>query len=402
MTNVLVVSEVFWPEGSGGELATYMYLKKISNINFTLLTGTPYENIPEDIKSKNNIEIVYMPWLREKHRVNLWIKLMRNRDFLTKLIVKHDIVYITREALPVMKMAKQIAQEIKVIYHLHGYMPLSYNSIIIAPYERTQKFTFKYSVYTTLKNNFVSGLIATLLGGFLTWYSRRLLEYADTIVCVSKRQRHIIASTLPDLGRKTICIYNPIPDDILIDTKEPGNTPSLIYVGGSSFIKGFDLLQLLLHIISEERLDLNIYILGHFTRDILKKLLDRYSKDQIKILGKIAHEKMRRIYRKTWALFFPAITEEPLPYAVLEAMATGTIPLASSVGGIPELVHGTSAESFLYNPYSPKEIIDKVFRRVKLDRREVKRISDEIMRKIFTKMRTHDPVGRLYRVFIER
>ncbi|MCE4623893.1 MAG: hypothetical protein F7B11_03995 [Caldisphaeraceae archaeon] len=66
MVNVLVVSDVFWPEGSGGELATYLYLKRINKIDFTLLTGTPYSMIPKEIIMKSNVKIITVPWLRKK------------------------------------------------------------------------------------------------------------------------------------------------------------------------------------------------------------------------------------------------------------------------------------------------------------------------------------------------
>jgi len=64
-------------------------------------------------------------------------------------------------------------------------------------------------------------------------------------------------------------------------------------------------------------------------------------------LGRIPREEFLRLHSRAWALLFPSINEEPLPYAVVEAAAVGTIPVAFRVGGVPEVVEGTPAENFL-------------------------------------------------------
>jgi glycosyltransferase involved in cell wall biosynthesis len=53
---------------------------------------------------------------------------------------------------------------------------------------------------------------------------------------------------------------------------------------------------------------------------------------------------------RAWALVFPSICKEPLPYAVIEAMALSTIPIASEVGGVPEVLERTPTEEHLFKP----------------------------------------------------
>jgi len=57
-----------------------------------------------------------------------------------------------------------------------------------------------------------------------------------------------------------------------------------------------------------------------------------------------------KLHTQAWALLFPSIVEEPLPYAVVEALMAGTIPVAFAVSGVPEIAEGTAAERFLCNP----------------------------------------------------
>ena len=401
MVNVLVISELFWPEGSGGELATYLYLKKIDDVNFTILTGTPYDRIPSDIINKNNIEIINVPWLRRKHRICLWLELARNKDFLKKVISKHDVVYITREALPIAKYANEIDKSIKTVYHLHGYMPLSYNSVVIAPYEQTFKKTFKYSTYIAFKSGFIYGFTAATLGKPITWYTRKLLEYIDIIVCVSKRHREIILMSMPNIKDRTIHIYNPIPDDMLIKKKELNDTPTYIYVGGESIIKGFaQLLFALQYIISHKDIDFKIFLAGKYSGKTIKVIKKLKHAEKIKIFGKVTREKMKELYRKSWALIFPSISEEPLPYAVMEAIVAKIIPLASRVGGVPELVRNDMAKKLLFNPHSTSELIGKILLVSKLDINKVENISDKLKKHLQNKVNTQESVKKLISLFL--
>jgi len=80
----------------------------------------------------------------------------------------------------------------------------------------------------------------------------------------------------------------------------------------------------------------------------------------VQLVGKVENKKIYELHRKTWVLMFPSITEELLPYAVAEAMALGTIPIASKVGGIPEITKDTSAENFLFVPGNIDELINKI------------------------------------------
>ena len=65
------------------------------------------------------------------------------------------------------------------------------------------------------------------------------------------------------------------------------------------------------------------------------KLLERLSSSHIgnfKLLGHLPHEDALRLYSRSHAVVVPSICEEPLPYVVMEAMAMGTLPIASRVG----------------------------------------------------------------------
>jgi glycosyltransferase involved in cell wall biosynthesis len=77
-------------------------------------------------------------------------------------------------------------------------------------------------------------------------------------------------------------------------------------------------------------------------------------------LGYLKNEDVLKLHSISYALLFPSICEEPWPYAVLEAMVCGTIPIASRVGGVPEMVKGSFAEKMLFEPGNVRQFMDKM------------------------------------------
>ncbi|MCC6057163.1 MAG: glycosyltransferase [Desulfurococcaceae archaeon] len=93
---------------------------------------------------------------------------------------------------------------------------------------------------------------------------------------------------------------------------------------------------------------------------MLNELRRKYQSLEVWVLDKVSHEKIMELHKESWVLIIPSITEEPLPYVVVEAITLGTIPVASKVGGIPEITIDTPAENFLFVPGNIDELINKI------------------------------------------
>jgi glycosyltransferase involved in cell wall biosynthesis len=91
-------------------------------------------------------------------------------------------------------------------------------------------------------------------------------------------------------------------------------------------------------------------------KKLLKRIWNGIYGKKIYILGQISHQQIFKIHEKTWALLFPSITEEPLPYAVVESLAVGTPVIATRTGGIIEIVKGTCVEDLLIAPRNSEEL----------------------------------------------
>lgn len=84
-------------------------------------------------------------------------------------------------------------------------------------------------------------------------------------------------------------------------------------------------------------------------------------------------------------MLFPSITEEPLPYAVVESMALGTIPIASRVGGVPEILEGTYAERIMFTPGNINEFVEKINEVLSLSTKQLIDIGADLREKAYKK-----------------
>jgi glycosyltransferase involved in cell wall biosynthesis len=357
LSSVLVVTERYWPDGSGGELATHLILDILrKRFDVTVVTGTKN---PSKLPS---VRYVYEPLLSMREKPVLWlntVKLVHTQRF-QKLLRESDVVYIPRFAFPIISYAKKLGK--KVVIHLHDYIPISYTATVLAPYEEHKhRITLDDIRLECMKRH------KHCIGASLLWWlsklARKWVSQADKVICVSKRQAEIIADQVPELRDKIEVVYNPLPPEIINaePRKELDDTPTFLYVGGDSYIKGFHILLKAVKELGRQGIKTRFILTNRYSREsikILNALTNKYESLRIDVVGRVESHELVKLHEKAWALIFPSIWEEPLPYAVVEATALGTIPIASKVGGVPELLDDAMLESFMFAPQNSSELIE--------------------------------------------
>jgi glycosyltransferase involved in cell wall biosynthesis len=354
---ILLFSKLFWPEGGGGELATYLIARSILSKHFdvTIVSGTRRPE-PDVLKAAR-----YVHWsaLESKLKPVEWFKLVANAKHIRSLIEGADVVYITSHTLiPLAIIAKSLKPGVGVVLHAHNYQLLTFTSVVLA--ERgpdiATDIMVEYGEHGSLPRAILAGL-----GHYVNLVNRIALNYVDRVICVSRRQCEILVEHIPELKGRTAVIYNPPPPLPSIG-KNLDEEPTLLYAGGGSYIKGYHLaLKTLTRIAA--RLKCRIYMIHVKEVGNAKGVRERISQTlngRLIPLNKIPHKEYLELLGRTWGLLFPSIAEEPLPYAVVESMLTGTIPVASRVGGVPEIVEGTPAEEYTFTPGDAGELLDRV------------------------------------------
>jgi glycosyltransferase involved in cell wall biosynthesis len=358
MTSILVVSEKYWPYG-GAELAIHCILKILSEEGFdiTVLTGS------SNIERLSSVKYIVHPSLGALRwpKIQLWKNLLIQRHKFDQYIKEHDVVYIPRIAYPLIPEVRKYGKV--AIVHLMDYQPISYDATIPYPYEDWKKkrlrnemlWNFYVNRYDSLKRVLVASILTPL-----NRLSRRWVSEANYIICESQRQAQIIASEFPEVKDKLTVIPDPLPHIPFVKGK--GVEPMFLYLGGDELIKGIEML-IEPSVIRFLKLNKIKVIVAKVQRKLWKSLFKKlnYKYDNIFIVSdRLPHGKVIELHSKVAALLFPSIIEEPLPSVILESMLAGTIPIASRVGGVPEIVQGTYAENMLFTPGSVEELIDRM------------------------------------------
>ena len=364
MTSILAISEIFWPEGGGAERATYLILKFLAQQGFkiTVVTGTGSPAIIPDIKYH------VTRYLQSSNRLTSWTLarlLVTSRVFIN-LLKEHDVLYIPLAAYPLIPIAKKAG--LRVIVHLHNYMPVRYSGIkyffepdVVGPLEELRLAVFH-------EFHAQKSLLRTLLSPLSFMYyalSKGWLTSADRIICVSKRQAEIVSKSFPQLANKIEVIYNPLPAELM--NAEPrknfSDVPTFLYCGGDNYIKGFYILLQVLKELGKQGIMTKFILINSYKYKSLKalnRLIEKYENLKIIVMGRVKQQEVINLHKQVWALAFPSICEEPLPYAIVEASLLGTLPIASKIGGVREILQGTPAEKYIFDPGDIKEVIEKV------------------------------------------
>jgi glycosyltransferase involved in cell wall biosynthesis len=133
-------------------------------------------------------------------------------------------------------------------------------------------------------------------------------------------------------------------------------------VGGESYLKGFYVLIEAIEMALREGVRAKFIFAGKYSsraRCVMSRINKVYG-NVIHLTSRIPHIELLNLYKQAWALLFPSISEEPLPYAVMEAVLTQTIPISSKVGGVPEIMVSSKLREFMFEPGSSKVLYERI------------------------------------------
>ena len=155
------------------------------------------------------------------------------------------------------------------------------------------------------------------------------LKSADKIICVSNAVKDIYkGSGLSE--KKLTAIYNLPPK--AEKTASPQNSKTILYVGKLSYGKGTDLLIEAYKTVKKKIPDANLILAGSLSNsiDIIPK--------EVTYLGKLKHNEVLDLYKKTSVYVSPSRWPEPLSRSTLEALSFGLPLIVSNKGGNKEVV----------------------------------------------------------------
>lgn len=175
---------------------------------------------------------------------------------------------------------------------------------------------------------------------------KKMLENADGIICVSEQSKKEVLELFNIDKNKIVAIYNGFDEKSFYPRKVKKFSEkydldlSLLFVGNVRPVKGLKYLLQAMANLKDKKIKL--FIAGGFERKSYEKyfwnLADELDiKDNIVFLKSIEHNKLPQVYSASDVLVLPSLSEG-LPKVIVESYACATPVIASSVGGIPEIV----------------------------------------------------------------
>ncbi len=202
---------------------------------------------------------------------------------------------------------------------------------------------------------------------------------------------NVIGGRFPELRGRLRVVYNPVLDAPPTVSKE--DSRAFLYVGGDSYIKGFHVLMDAVARALGKGLEFRLFIAG----SVRGKL---GGNGFVSFLGRLSHSDVLRLHGGVRALVFPSIVHEPLPTAVVESMLVGTLPIASRVGGVPEILRGTPAEGLMFSPGDVDGLVDRMEQVLSMSREEVVDAGLKLRRHALRLFDVDEVRARLMKVFI--
>jgi len=354
--NILFLSELFYPHGGGGELATYLYAHGLAEagVNVNIVTNR-FLNEPAKSKHKN-LTIFRLPLCEEP--VNKY-SLFGRLDFFASKFAKNllewaDVIYIPKYWYSAIPWAKSHGKA--VVTHVHSYSPIC---PMAALYDTVEEETCSRNTFCSLRcillnekaqsRSILHILSSVTLNGTIGLLFHRFIALSDAIICVSEAQREIILSRRCRLADKSYVVYNPLPklDEIPLEENHFG------FFGGHHPAKGFQVLLRSIPYIKSR--GIIIHATG-FTR-ASSQYFESYGGVKIRKYERLQESLYREVYRKICAVVVPSVSPEPEPYTITEALLRKRLVIASNIGGIPEQMKGCKG-CFLFKPGQSTELAE--------------------------------------------
>jgi len=200
----------------------------------------------------------------------------------------------------------------------------------------------------------------------LTWFLRRMLSWSDAVVVLATCQLPAYREFAP--RARLVRIANGVPAcaaELRAERYLADRALETVYVGRLVASKGILEAVDAVALLRKRNVLVRLTIAGSGPAEgqIRQAIASAQLEDCVRLSGAVFGEAKEQLWRAAH-VFVLATHREGLPYALLESMACGVVPIVSPVGGIPDVVQD-EVQGFLIPNRSPTALADALERLAK-------------------------------------
>lgn len=191
-----------------------------------------------------------------------------------------------------------------------------------------------------------------------TYFKQKAILSAQQIICISKNTKYDLLSFYPKLDESKIKITylaHEIDENMAYGSELTPSSPYYIYIGSRASYKNFDRLLLAFSKAISVIPQLKLCVVGsEFNKDEIKLINKLKLSNSIEYYNHVSDSHLAKIYNRSLGLVYPSLYEG-FGIPPLEAMACGTVAIASNSSSLPEVVGDAG---ILFDPQNENELAD--------------------------------------------
>lgn len=173
------------------------------------------------------------------------------------------------------------------------------------------------------------------------------------------------------------------------------NCPKILFVGRLLEMKGIKTLIDAAKIVLKEK-KIHLIFAGSGNAGLWERDLQSLSKDDYSFLGYVDYTSIQDLYKSSDIFVLPSLSES-CPLSLLEAMGCQKPPIATKVGGIPEIVED-GVNGFLFEPLDHHQLADMIIYLLD-NQKEAREIAGNARKTVVERFNSEAMAEKTFRVY---